>query len=843
MNTTLTPTTSATESAPQPGPRRRWRYWLTGLVAFSATIALFYAEENWRGWRAWENCQRDLAAKGARLDWAYYIPPAVPEDENIFGAPEMRQWFEGREATGSSRLPPVSGWDTNLSSLLRFPGWDNNANARLVVANVTIGLPGSSPPSGSTVLQWLEGTNARAEASRLIKQSLGLMAADPAGYGIMVKKPEEVRPPEIFLQCQTAPTLTELQQFLPSSFAPTQGWNSDDVRIEQTSSNSFRETMHTPVNAAEYVAWSATIEPKLAIIRQAVQRPYARLAGDYSNPLDMPIPNFVSVRNLSQRLAALAECYMVLGQPEKALDQLTFLHQLCHLLEARPTGRPMTLVAAMINVAVTGLYVGTIQDGMRMQVWREPQLAALQEQLQEINLRPYVVDAFAFEQVSTCAYGQKLSAADLLKLVHESELPAKDPKFTFFSWILHGLASHVSLARLIPQGWMYQNLVVNANLHQLIISNLGSADQLVEPRKLAAIQPAVDRVATNPSPFNVLASIAIPNFSRAFQTTAHNQTLANQAQIACALERYRLAHGEYPSSLEALKPQFIAIIPLDLIGGRPPHYRRTSDGKFLLYSIGWSETDHGGHSDGDWWNSQNDWVWMDEETANSPAGQAPAKLTPATTAPPYPPALDTNLAAGNEIMETVQFDQVSLSNAVAQLAKQAQVKLDFDPVIVNQKAADGTPMLSSSVREKWKNVTAWQTLQALLDNFGWQMTVTPGPAILVNPKDTNVIGPLEMPVNPTENSATNGAASADAEGADIAFHDVPVGEAIRQVAILAGLNIQFDPRLASQLNVALNEKWTNMTPLQALQRLLDSHGWQMIQIPGNPILRIVPKNP
>ena len=66
------------------------------------------------------------------------------------------------------------------------------------------------------------------------------------------------------------------------------------------------------------------------------------------------------------------------------------------------------------------------------------------------------------------------------------------------------------------------------------------------------------------------------------------------ARVAIALERYRLAHGEYPESLDALAPQFIAKLPHDIINGQPLHYRRTADGQFVLYSVGWNETDDGG---------------------------------------------------------------------------------------------------------------------------------------------------------------------------------------------------------------------------------------------------------
>jgi hypothetical protein len=35
-------------------------------------------------------------------------------------------------------------------------------------------------------------------------------------------------------------------------------------------------------------------------------------------------------------------------------------------------------------------------------------------------------------------------------------------------------------------------------------------------------------------------------------------------------------------------------LPHDIINGQPLHYRRTADGQFVLYSVGWNETDDGG---------------------------------------------------------------------------------------------------------------------------------------------------------------------------------------------------------------------------------------------------------
>ena len=128
--------------------------------------------------------------------------------------------------------------------------------------------------------------------------------------------------------------------------------------------------------------------------------------GDYSRPAEIPIPNFVAVRIVAQTLAQRAKCDLLLGLPDKALQQLTLLHDMCRLLEAAPTGKPMTLVAAMINVAVTGLYADTIASGLQSRAWQEPQLAALQKQLAEINLAPFMFDALQEESAGICRSAQ-----------------------------------------------------------------------------------------------------------------------------------------------------------------------------------------------------------------------------------------------------------------------------------------------------------------------------------------------------------------------------------------------------------------------------------------------------
>ena len=525
-----------------------------------------------------EKCKRELEAQGVILDWNKKIPAPVPDNENVFGVPEMEQWFVKHD----------TNWSNELTQKMQYPGYDSTA--RMVVAQLTIGLPGASAPShsGAAVLQWGD-PRAKAEAVRLIKDAFGPVAMDPAGLVLMLRQREEIRPAQIFLQCQSAPTEKELLQFLPKPIFNTVLPDYEKLQVEPKGNGSYNVTMLAPIMVAEFLKWNEQLEPGFGLIRKALQRPYARMNGDYSVPSEMPIPNFRTMRIISQRLAAMAECHLLLGQPEGALRDLTLIHNICRrILE---DNRPMTLVSAMVNVAVRGIYASTIADGMRLQAWREPQLAALEGQLEQINLLSQVKPAFESERLSVLHHLETLTPAQYFKLLYYPS-----PGHQSNSWAAFKDWESSIFPRLIPRGWSYQNMATAANIYSNAVASLDPARQIVLPDKTRDFHRQLDAVASHWSPYGFIALPHIPNFSRASQTTARNQTMVNQALIACALARYHLAHGEYPETLDALAPQFIAAIPHDVIGGQPPRYRRNSDGTFLLYSIGWSQQDHGGQA-------------------------------------------------------------------------------------------------------------------------------------------------------------------------------------------------------------------------------------------------------
>jgi hypothetical protein len=108
----------------------------------------------------------------------------------------------------------------------------------------------------------------------------------------------------------------------------------------------------------------------------------------------------------------------------------------------------------------------------------------------------------------------------------------------------------------------------------------------------------------------LMALVMLPGLRNIHAKAAIAQTAADQAALACALERYRLANGQFPETLAALSPQFMAHAPNDVITGQPYKYRRTEDGQFTLYSVGWDEKDDGGVPGKTLFDqTQGDWVW------------------------------------------------------------------------------------------------------------------------------------------------------------------------------------------------------------------------------------------
>jgi hypothetical protein len=110
------------------------------------------------------------------------------------------------------------------------------------------------------------------------------------------------------------------------------------------------------------------------------------------------------------------------------------------------------------------------------------------------------------------------------------------------------------------------------------------------------------------SPYTVLARLLLPALDKTFLRCARAQATADQAVMACALERFYRENKRYPDTLDQLTPKFLPKLPPDVITGEPQKYHTTPEGSYVLYSVGRDGKDDGG-STTKVKNDPVDWVW------------------------------------------------------------------------------------------------------------------------------------------------------------------------------------------------------------------------------------------
>ena len=66
---------------------RNFKRFLFDVACCITLVALFYAEEDWRGKHDWAKFKHEREAKGERFDATGVIPPSVPDDQNFAMTP------------------------------------------------------------------------------------------------------------------------------------------------------------------------------------------------------------------------------------------------------------------------------------------------------------------------------------------------------------------------------------------------------------------------------------------------------------------------------------------------------------------------------------------------------------------------------------------------------------------------------------------------------------------------------------------------------------------------------------------------------------------------------------
>jgi hypothetical protein len=521
----------------------RWRVirgFLWAVAILLTLVVLFYLEEDWRGKHAWDKCRHEWEAKGEKFDFASFIPPPVPDDQNFALAPIVASCYSRYLDKNGHRLSPENANVVNrLDMEIIRNVWDTDA----------------------TLGNWRQSKRTNLNA---------------------------------WQHYYRAPSETEYP----------------------AATNIFPTTASPQTPAADVLRALSIYDAPLAELRQAVsQYPESRFPLNYENPsAKLILPHLTTFEYCGPVLELRAVAELAGHQNEKALADIKLLLHLSDSIHNEPDYDSQDSRLELLDCVLQPIWEGAVAHQ-----WSDAQLGELDQCLGRFEVLadyPFAARSERAANLATIEF-MRCHRSRALNCIFEGgpvqghdhyHEPPGDFEIPFMSRLLFWL---------VPSGWFYYGEVTTSRLYQALLPDVKGTGTGIFSAAAHRAEAVKENEDQHPSPYNAAAHLVCFAFGWAAERFVQTQSSTDLARVACALERYRLAHNEYPENLDALTPQFIAAIPLDVINGQPLHYRRSADGNFVLYSVGWNEKDDGGTpvvNEGGYDDFRDfrkgDWVWQ-----------------------------------------------------------------------------------------------------------------------------------------------------------------------------------------------------------------------------------------
>jgi hypothetical protein len=365
----------------------------------------------------------------------------------------------------------------------------------------------------------------------------------------------------------------------------------------------IRITAQPQSPAADVLLALSKYDPMFDQLRKDSALPYSRfpVKWEAEDPASILLPHLSAVKSWSQVLQLRAIAELQDGQSDQALADIKLMLRLAESIHTEPT-----FISQLVRIAVLQIALQPVYEGLARHQWSDAQLAELDSELASLD---FVND-----------YRLALHSEVVLFEGGIFDLMRRHPAYMFSVSDLSGERPTApllerALAHLIPEAWFYQNQLSCAR--GVLEYDLPAADtnlDIISPTVVKNSARKLSEETKHVTPYNGFERMLLPELAGGAQRFACAQNSANMARVAIALERYYLAHGQFPETPDVLSPHYLQDVPHDIINGQPLHYRPTSDGRFILYSVGWNEEDDGGkvafkgRNNPD--NNHGDWVWQ-----------------------------------------------------------------------------------------------------------------------------------------------------------------------------------------------------------------------------------------
>jgi hypothetical protein len=346
----------------------------------------------------------------------------------------------------------------------------------------------------------------------------------------------------------------------------------------------FDRLADLPDNVRLADAAAKTLRSELKEYGEAIR--IARMAVDYRRGrhelelgptlIDTRLPETQAARTPARLLAADAAIRVHDGDADGALDTCRAI-----LGVGRSIGDEPFLVSQLVRIAIGSVAMNSTRRVLGQGEPSEPALARLQALIFDELDQPILLFG---------TKGERATFYELIRRVGSGELPisalSSDPKATF------GEQQPVIAGG--PKLWFdYQRAVELEWLNEAVaIARRPPAER---PPLWDALQAEVDRVRRSrigiyTTTLPLLLTPAL--FSSGVADARYHADLGATALLLAA-ERHRRRSGTWPTTIEAIAPDILAITPVDPFSGKPFRMERR-DGQLFMYSVGPNRKDEHG---------------------------------------------------------------------------------------------------------------------------------------------------------------------------------------------------------------------------------------------------------
>lgn len=335
------------------------------------------------------------------------------------------------------------------------------------------------------------------------------------------------------------------------------------------------------------------VGPVMDRVLELERRPTARFPINYEAGVNASLPHIGVLMPLGQAFLLRARAELQLGQSALAQRDGLAIVGLSRTMRA-----DLFLISYLVRCSLLAMATKVVEEGVSAHQWSEADLVALEQALREEDLLPGLVQALRAERGGFNTIMERLRGGD-------SELYAA----------MVGMTDNPAP----PSKWLANNSI------KIYLEVFGAGDQAYFNQCTqhwidgmsdwpGVTRPADDfeskgRASRWFEYTHFLAKLSLPAVRGVFNRAAYVQTNIVQARVACALERYYLAHLEYPQSLGALAPEYLQAVPGDVVNGQSMHYERTAPGAFRLWTVGVDGKDDHGRAAKRNELQRGDWVW------------------------------------------------------------------------------------------------------------------------------------------------------------------------------------------------------------------------------------------